>query len=65
MAIIKGFNKQEQVRCFIIFRRLANFHSDDCLDFVPMFGGILVRRLALFRNVVVGLNVKRFSVRWI
>ena len=44
---------------------LAGFHSDDCLDFVPTFGEILVRRLALFRNVVVGLNVKRFSVRWI
>ena len=32
------------------------------LSFVPTIGGILVRRLALFRNVVVGLNIKRFSL---
>jgi len=23
-----------------LFRRLARYYSDDCLDFVPMFGGV-------------------------
>ncbi|WP_162861138.1 hypothetical protein [Gardnerella swidsinskii] len=42
----------------IIFRRLANFHSDDWRVFVPMIGGFLFRCLAASVKMIGKRGVK-------